>query len=99
MTNISSCRITNVYAPAYRRCSLRGAVLLAPMLSLGNVSSNPANKLLRHVAHVLNALWPHAPIVSGARATRLPDVQHVRIFSLSLPLIISSYAYKTPYCL
>lgn len=53
----------------------RGAVLLAPMLSLERASRQGLNPYLRPVAALLNRIVPTAAIVATDRNTQYPDIQ------------------------
>lgn len=64
------------YTAALRRPELfRGAVLLAPMLSLERASRQGLNPYLRPIAAVLSRLVPTAAIVATDRNTLYPDIQ------------------------
>lgn len=64
---------------AAHRCpeKFRGAVLLAPMLSLERVSRQGLNPYLRPVANLLSRIVPTAAIVATDRNTLYPDIQNL----------------------
>ncbi len=53
----------------------RGAVLLAPMLSLEKVSRKGINPYLRPVSSLLSRLWPTVEIVATDRNALYPEIQ------------------------
>lgn len=55
----------------------RGAILLAPMLSLEKVSKAGLNPYLRPVASVISALVPTAPLVQLKRNKKFPELQEL----------------------
>ncbi|DBA67640.1 hypothetical protein WJX79_003355 [Trebouxia sp. C0005] len=53
----------------------RGAMLLAPMLSLERLSNKGINKYLKPIAHLISWLIPTWPVVEVNRNTMYPDIQ------------------------